>query len=83
MAKDKIREFLTRLTGDEGCQFGLVEWRCEGNEYIYSRKTLNLMNISKDEQENFLDLCHEFGGHCDCEILMNAASSFMGEETPW
>ena len=83
MTKAQIREFLTRLAGDEGCQFGLGEWRCGGNEYKYSRKILNLMKIPKNEQDDFLGLCHEFGGFCDCEILMNAASSLMGEETPW
>ena len=83
MTRAQIRVFLMRLAGSEGCQYNGIEWRCGGKEYTYARKILDLMQIPKKEQQNFLDLCKELGGYCDCEILMNAAPSLLGEETPW
>ena len=51
--------------------------------FTYAKKILSLMKIDKAEQERFLELCKEYGGYCDCEILMNAAPKLLGEETPW
>ena len=79
----QIREFLNRLAGYEGCQFNGMEWRCGGPQFTYAKKILTLMKIPKAEQEKFLELCKEYGGYCDCEILMNAAPKLLGEETPW
>ena len=50
---------------------------------VYARKVLNDMKIPKKEQDLFLEKCREFGGYCDCEVLMNAAEILLGEETPW
>ena len=83
LTKAQIREFLIRLAGPEGCQHQGFEWRCGGKEYKYARKVLSLMHIPKAEQNKFLDFCKELGGYCDCEILMNAAESLLGEPTPW
>ncbi|GAH04401.1 unnamed protein product [marine sediment metagenome] len=83
MNKGQIRDFLLKLAGPEGCQFKGANWRCGGKEFKYSRKILKLMKIPKREQDNFLKLCKELGGFCDCEILMNAAEGLLGEETPW
>ena len=30
------------------------------------------MGVSENDQNKFLDICKEYGGYCDCEILMNA-----------
>jgi hypothetical protein len=83
LTKAQIREFLNRLAGNEGCQFSVMEWRCGGPEFIYAKKILTLMNIPAPEQEKFLEMFKEYGGYCDCEILMNAAPRLLGEETPW
>ena len=83
LSKAQVREFLYRLAGNEGYQFSTFEGRCGGREFIYARKILTLMHIPKTEQEKLLELCKENGGYCGCEILMNAAPSLLGEETPW
>ncbi len=62
------------------CQFGGDEWKCEGPEFSYAKGILTLMKITPADQEKILDICKENGGHCDCEILMNAARFLLGEE---
>jgi len=83
LSKAQIREFLYRLAGEEGCQYTKLEWHCGGKEFIYAKKILNSMKVPTNIQELFLDLCKTLGGNCDCEILMNAASKLLKEETPW
>jgi hypothetical protein len=83
MTKAQIREFLTRLAGVEGCRYTPLEWQCGGKEFTYSKKILSLMKIPIKTQQTFFKLSKEFGGYCDCEILMNAASRLLKEETPW
>jgi len=83
LTKAQIREFLYHLAGDEGCQHDGIAWKCGGPQFTYAKKILSLMKIDKAEQEEFLELCKEYGGYCDCEILMNAAPKLLGEETPW
>ena len=65
-----IIEFLNKLRSKEGIKLTRFGSRCDG--YKYSRKILNQMRISKNVQDKFLELCHYYGGHCDCEILLNA-----------
>jgi len=77
----EIRTFIKELAGPEGCQYDGRQWRSGGKEFTYARKILDSMGIPKDKQEDFLSLCRAFGGYCDCEILMNAVSSLLGEET--
>lgn len=79
---EQIYEFLERLSGQEGCQVSITNWKCGGPEFKFSRRILNLMNIPKNIQEEFLSLCQSFGGHCDCEILMNFSSKLLGIDTP-
>lgn len=74
---------MNRLAGNEGCQFNETEWRCGGSQFTYAKKILTLMKIPNAEQEEFLEMCKNCGGYCDCEILMNAAPRLLGEETPW
>jgi len=45
--------------------------RCRTN-YGISRRIMKLMGIDEKDQDKFLDICKEYGGHCDCEIIMNA-----------
>ena len=62
------------------CEFGEDEWKCGGPEFPYTRKVLTLMRIPQIDQEKVIEICKENGGHCDCEILMNAARFLIGEE---
>jgi len=83
LSRKEIRIFLRELAGPEGCQYNGREWRCGGKEFTYARRALDLMEIPKATQEEFLTFCRAFGGYCDCEILMNAAPYLLGEETPY
>lgn len=83
LSKAQLREFLERLASDEGCQYHGNDWRCGGSEFTYAKKILSLMKIPRANQAKFLELCKEYGGYCDCEILMNAAPKLLGEETSW
>jgi hypothetical protein len=85
MNKGAIKEFLDRLEGPEGCNFhedparGLV-WKCAGGrDQSLSRAILKAMGIRRGEAKTFLKRCYDLGGHCDCEILFNAADHL--EET--
>ena len=68
MSKAQLKEFLIRLSRYE---------RCGGKDYIFAKKALNAMGIPKKVQSNLLSLCREFGGYCDCEILMNAGENLV------
>jgi len=83
LSKLQIREFLNKLAGEEACQYIGLTRRCGGKEFVYARKILDQMNVTKEEQNKFLEICKEYGGYCDCEILMNAAQLLLNEETPW
>ncbi len=80
ITKAQIREFLNRLSGYEGCQYNGVKWRCDGPEFNFSTKIMNLMKIPSGVQTAFIALCKGYGGNCDCEILMNAAPHLLNEE---
>jgi hypothetical protein len=82
--KDEIRkeiginmivEFLDNLAGAQGIDFSRFGSKCEG--YTYSRLLLSQMGIPKGLQDKFLELCHYYGGHCDCEIMLNAGSRLI------
>jgi hypothetical protein len=82
MTQEQIDEFLGRLEGPEGCDFkeerpgdpNSVTWKCAGgNDKTLSRAILAKMGVLVEDAKAFLELCHTHGGHCDCEILFNAA----------
>ena len=83
LTKSQIRTFLNELAGENACQYGGSGFRCGGKDHEYSREILDRMKINGEEQEKFLEKCREFGGCCDCEILMNVAERLLGEYTPW
>lgn len=49
--------------------------RCNG--YKASKRILGKMSLSKEIQDKFLELCHHYGGCCDCEILFNAKPKLL------
>lgn len=87
MNKKQIKEFLKRLEGPEGCDFRektkgdpkSIFWKCkDGVNKDLSVKILTAMNISPSKQAEFLTRCTLYGGHCDCEIIFNAAEKLIG-----
>ena len=80
MTNKQIEEFLGKLEGPEGCNFKEDEtWQCEGgSDKSLSRAILCNMGITKEEIKDFLNECEELGGHCDCEIIFNAAKRLKG-----
>ncbi len=68
-----VEEFLDRLSNGVG--LSRSGWKCNG--YEGSERILFEMGIEKDTQGKFLELCGYYGGHCDCEILLNAARDLL------
>ena len=71
---ERWEEFVKRLQGPEGCDFVQEKdgptWLCEGgDDKTFATKILRSMG-GIDVQAT-LKRCHEYGGHCDCEILFN------------
>ena len=75
----QLSVFLYALEGK--CKFNGDEWKCGGQKFPYATKILDSMGIPLADQEKILEICKEHGGHCDCEILMNAARFLLGEES--
>jgi hypothetical protein len=75
-----LNEFFQRLQGEEGVgvknlpRSGL---KCGGQSYPLSKEILSRMGIKHEIQDQFLELCQHYGGYCDCEIVLNAASVFL------
>ena len=85
LSKLEIRDFLNNLAEFDWIRPAKhsLRLRSKGNDYINSTKVLNEMGISKKVQRHFLKLCICYGGYCDSEILMNAASLLLNEYTKW
>jgi hypothetical protein len=88
MNKLQAELFFKKLEGKEGCNFQEKEkgnpesitWTCKGgNDQSFAIKILKKMGIPDKEITDFLSECHEFGGHCDCEILFNAEDDIMAK----
>jgi hypothetical protein len=85
LSKEQLEEFFRKLEGPEGCDFkedakGKITWNCKaGMDKTHAKRILKNMGIPKWQADEFLDLCDEHGGHCDCEILMNAEERIMHE----
>lgn len=50
--------------------------RCRTN-YYWSEKILTMFRIPREDQIAFFNICKEYGGNCDCEIIMNALESIL------
>ena len=79
-------EFFKKLEGPLGCDFkekvpgkvDSISWRCAGgNDKSLSIKILTEMGIQQKNIDQFLQDCHEHGGHCDCEIIFNAKERIL------
>lgn len=49
---------------------------CDGT-FSYSRFILDEMGVEKENLNGFLELCRNYGGNCDCEILFNAKDQLL------
>ena len=68
-----IEEFLDKLSSGVG--LSRSGWKCHG--YEESERILFEMEISKETQDKFLELCGYYDGYCDCEILLNASRHLL------
>jgi hypothetical protein len=73
-----IEEFFDKLAGEED-GIGLTRFGSRCNGYTTSRRIMDKMGLNKEIQDKFLDLCHYYDGHCDCEILLNAKRHLLRE----
>jgi len=70
---ERWNEFVTRLAGEEGCNFTEDgKWQCSGkSERPFATNILEKMgNIDIPATMEYFE---EHGGFCDCEILFNVA----------
>lgn len=70
LSKEQVVEFLDKLSK--------VTDQCKTNLDL-SMKILAGMGINKRDQDIFLDILYQYGGHCDCEIIMNAYPNIMAD----
>ena len=85
MQEEQWAEFLQRLEGPEGCNFKdepipdkpgetHTTWSCKGGmDKTRAKIILAKMEILSADQYAILRYVEELGGHCDCEIIFNAA----------
>jgi hypothetical protein len=70
--------YFAALEGPDGCNFrevdGKTTWECHGGvSKARSAKILSGMDVSDDDVAAVHRIVDALGGHCDCEILFNAA----------
>jgi len=70
LSKEQVVEFFLRLDKLAG--------NCQTNLNI-SKKILSDMDIKKSDQKIFLETLYHYGGHCDCEIMLNAHPNVMAD----
>lgn len=82
MSEEQWGEYFDRLEGPEGCDFrekepgnpDSVTFLCKGGmDKTFSEKILSAMGIPDDRRFGVLRYVENLGGHCDCEVLFNAA----------
>jgi hypothetical protein len=84
----RLGEYLTRLEGPEGCDFTRaagsdpddITWTCGGGtDKSKSHAILKAMGLDSSDIFRVHLVVDALGGHCDCEILFNAASRMVPE----
>lgn len=90
LTKAQAETFLERLEGPEGCDFQqrdpknieTMTWKCRaGRDQSKASRILKQMGFAKWQISELLAFCTEQGGHCDCEILFNAADALRESAT--
>jgi len=82
MSQSEIKNFFELLVGKEGVNLLNMQHsgiNCGGISYPISRLILKEMRICPEVQDRFLELCYYYGGHCDCEIVLNTANYFLNK----
>lgn len=89
LSPERWEEYFARLEGPEGCDFkeetpgdvSTMTWRCAGGfDKSYSRTILAEMGLAKSSIAEVLAYVESFGGHCDCEVLLNAAERILPDD---
>lgn len=73
---EQWREYFSRLEGPEGCDFqeSPTTWKCAGGtDQTFSKAILMKMDLDEGTINEVLQCVSSLGGHCDCEVLFNAA----------
>ena len=70
LSKNQVIKFLEELDKVVG--------QCQTN-FDLSKEILTGMDISKSDQKIFLDTLYHYGGHCDCEIMLNAVPNVIAD----
>ncbi|MFX1435225.1 MAG: DUF2695 domain-containing protein [Promethearchaeota archaeon] len=70
ISKEQVLDFFRELDKVVGS--------CQTNLDL-SKEILTEMGISKSDQKIFLDTLYHHGGHCDCEIMLNAYPNVMAD----
>lgn len=70
LSKNQVITFLEELDKVVG--------QCQTN-FDLSKEILTGMDISKSDQRIFLNTLYHYGGHCDCEIMLNAAPNVLAD----
>jgi len=74
------REFVTRLSSAEGCDFReetpgdprTTTWKCHGeSDKSFAIGIMRAMGLTEEEIRASVLYFDANGGHCDCEILLN------------
>ncbi len=77
-------QFFDRLAGPEGCDFREdpdLTWQCAGgNDKTFSKAILEDMLDDESERNRVLALVDVLGGHCDCEVILNAQDRILKGE---
>lgn len=76
---ETLNTWLDELAGPNGCDFkGDGTWICPGgNDKSQSEKILVSLGVGPDEIALVHDFADVFGGHCSCEIVLNAAERLL------
>ena len=78
LTKLKIKRFLRRLGGTEGCNFTHETWHCDGT-FKKAKAIMTKMNFTEEEIGRVLDISQNNGGFCDCEMLFNTSNTLIEE----
>lgn len=77
------QDYFDRLEGPEGCNFTKdaqdeIHWSCKGGmDKTFSRRILVDMGLDNLQVDAVHGIVNALGGHCDCEILFNAAEKIL------